>query len=112
MDCFNKSITQTLNEFNVDINTGLSLTQVKNNSSKYGINKITKKRGQTFLSKLFSAISEPMLIILIFAFILAFGTKLGKYFKTGEVNFSECLGIFLAIVLSVSITIIMERIIV
>ena len=108
MDCFSKSINQTLGEFNVDINTGLKDFQVKTNSQKYGLNQITKSKGQTFLSKLFSALSEPMLIILIFAFILAFGTKLGKYFKTGEVDFSECLGIFLAIVLSVSITLIME----
>lgn len=108
MDYFNKSITQVAKEYSVDISSGLSAEQVQNNSKKHGLNQITKRKGQTFFSKIFSALSEPMLIILIFAFILAFGTKLGKYFKTGEVDFSECLGIFLAIVLSVSITLIME----
>ena len=49
-----------------------------------------------------------MLVILTFALIVAFGTNLGKFIKSGEGDFGECFGILFAIVLSVSITLVME----
>ncbi|MBO5927347.1 MAG: HAD-IC family P-type ATPase, partial [Clostridia bacterium] len=104
--CLNKSVS--LSYFQVDKNTGLSTSKAKKNISTFGKNLLTEKSKNSFFGSLFSALKEPMMLILIFSFVLAFGTSLGKYFKTGEGGFSECVGILLAIVLSTSVTLIME----
>ena len=49
-----------------------------------------------------------MIVILMFGFIIAFGAKLGQFVKSGEKDFAECWGVLGAIILSVSITLIME----
>ncbi len=107
MEFFNKTVENSLKTLNVSIN-GLSGERAEQNLKKYGKNALTKKKKKGFFSKLFGALKEPMLIILLFALVVAFGTKLGSFLKTGSADFSECLGIFLAVVLSVSITLIME----
>lgn len=108
MDFFSKSIDFTLNYFNSDKRFGLSDKQLNQNLVKYGKNLLSKKKKTPFISKLFSCFLEPMILILIFGFLIAFGTCLGKFFKVGEFDFSECGGILAAIFLSVSITLIME----
>lgn len=108
MDYVTSTPEQTVRYLNTSKETGLSEARVQENYKKYGKNVLSEKKKQGFFAKLFNALKEPMLIILAFAFIVAFGTKLGKFLKTGEADFSECVGIFLAIVLSVSITLIME----
>ena len=91
-----------------DISDGLTLKAVTSNKEKYGENVLSKKKKQGFWARFFCALKEPMLIILLFGFVLAFGTALGKFLKTGESDFTECLGILFAVLLSVSITLIME----
>ena len=59
-------------------------------------------------SKIIEALKEPMLIILAFGLIITLGSCIGELFKTGHADFTECLGIFIAILLSVSITLFME----
>ena len=108
MDFFSKSIDFTLNYFNSDKRLGLTDKQLNKNLSKYGKNLLSKKKKTPFISKLFSCFLEPMILILIFGFLIAFGTCLGKFFKTNEFDFNECGGILAAIFLSVSITLIME----
>ncbi len=103
-----KSASDALKQFSVDINVGLSYKQVILSSNKYGANSLTKKKKRTFFSRLIDAFKEPMLLILLFGFVLAFGTGLGKFFKTGEVDFAESVGILFAVFLSVAITVIME----
>ena len=46
--------------------------------------------------------------MLIFAGIIAIGVNTVAYFNGGHADFLECLGIFLAISLSITITIVME----
>ena len=102
------SVAQTLDLFGVKKELGLSLEKVKFSVQKYGTNSITKQKRKSIFSKILSALLQPMMLILIFGFIVAFGSRLGTYIKTGETDFSECIGIVLAISLSVSITLIME----
>ncbi len=108
MDYITSSPEQTVRLFNTSMDKGLSQIRVQENYKRYGKNILSEKKKQGFFSKVLDALKEPMLIILAFAFIIAFGTKLGSFLKTGEADFSECLGIFLAIILSVAITLIME----
>ena len=102
------SAAQTLELFGVKKEQGLSLEKVKSSVQKYGINTITKQKRKSIFSKILSALLQPMILILIFGFIVAFGSRLGTFIKTGETDFSECIGIVLAITLSVAITLIME----
>ncbi len=108
MDFHAQTVQNTLSTLSVSANIGLSETEVKTRRLNHGANTLTKSKKRKFISKVFDALKEPMLLILIFSFILAFGVALGKYFKTGDGDFGECFGILFAVVLSVSITLIME----
>ena len=109
MTFYDKSAKEIATMLNSDINFGLDNKAVDENIKKFGLNSLTKKKKNGFFKKLFSALKEPMLIILLFAFAVAFGADFGQYLKTGKADFSECFGILVAIILSVSITLVMER---
>lgn len=109
MDFFTLSATDALSSLNISPLTGISNDKIEENRKVFGKNVLTQGKKQSLGSKIFIAIKEPMLLILLFSFILAFGISLGKFFKTGQGDFGECAGILVAILLSVSITLIMER---
>jgi len=106
---YDKSANETAKILNSDIDFGLKGKTVDENLKKFGPNVLTNKNKKGFFKKLFVTLKEPMLIILLFAFIVAFGADLGQYLKTRKWDFSECFGILIAILLSVSITMLMER---
>lgn len=108
MEFYNKSIENSIKLLNSDRLTGLSVKAQKLSSEKFGKNLLTKAKKQPFISRFFSALKEPMLLILLFGFVIAFGTNLGKLLKTGQGDFSECIGILVAVFVSVLITLIME----
>ncbi len=108
MDFYSFGAEYALKRFNSDKNLGLSQKQYRKNLSTYGYNVLTKKKNKSFFARLFCALKEPMIIILIFGLIMAFGTNLGKQLKSGKGDFVECFGILFAIILSVFITLIME----
>ena len=97
-----------LTKLNTDKNLGLTDLGVKRSCEKYGLNAISKSKKRGFFRRFFDALKEPMLIILLFGFVIALGTELGKYFKTGEMDFAESAGILCAVLLSVFITLFME----
>lgn len=103
-----KTVTQTLSQLKTDKNSGLEKNNIILSRKLYGENVFSKTAKKSLINKLLDALKEPMLIILAFGFVLALGTNLGKYFKSGEGDFAECFGVLFAIVLSVSITLIME----
>lgn len=108
MDFHADGINLVAERLNTDVERGLSRKNREINERKYGKNVLTKKKKRGFFSRLSGALKEPMLIILIFSFLLALGTNVGKYLKSGEGDFLECIGILAAIILSVSITLVME----
>ncbi len=108
MNFHDKNIDFTAKELNTSTYNGLSSNGLKTSIEKYGKNKLTKKKKQNIMQKIFGALKEPMLLILLFGFILTLGINLGKYLKIGKADFAECFGILGAIILSVSITLIME----
>ncbi len=108
MEFYSTSSDAVLKLFNVKKDVGISSKDLSSRLQKYGFNQITKKKKQNFFERLFLALKEPMILILLFSLVVAFGTKLGSYLKTGVRDFNECVGILVAIVLSVSITLIME----
>ena len=97
-----------IDHFKSDVNNGLGAAAVKENALKYGANVLKKKKGKGFFARIGEALAEPMILILIFSFVITLGTNIGKALKTGDGDFIECIGIFLAIALSVGITLFME----
>ncbi|MBX7490666.1 calcium-translocating P-type ATPase, PMCA-type [Helicobacter sp. Faydin-H64] len=92
-----------------DSNYGLTQTQVENSRAKFGINAFSKTPPPSLLNELFNAFKEPMVLLLLFAATLALSINTYEYLAEGSANFLECVGIFIAIFLSIGITLTMER---
>ncbi len=108
MKFYDKNLSQIVSFLGSDKNLGLNKNSQSKNVQKFGRNILTKQKKLTFFNRLLNAVKEPMLIILLFGFAIAFGSAFGKFLKTGENDFMECFGILFAVVISVSITLIME----
>ena len=108
MDSFLGSKDDILKALNVDPKVGLTEDGRKKSLEKYGANSFTKEKGATLIQKILESLKEPMILMLIFAGIIAIGVNTVAYFNGGHADFLECLGIFLAISLSITITIVME----
>ncbi|PWM72392.1 MAG: calcium-translocating P-type ATPase, PMCA-type [Bacillota bacterium] len=108
MQVHTRSAAEIAAAFRSDINGGLSDAAARKNAETYGKNVIERKKGKSLFGRIAEALAEPMILILIFSFIITFGTNLGKALKTGDGDFIECIGIVGAICLSVGITLFME----
>ncbi len=102
------SADMAIRSLNSNKTLGLSPKDVRSHVERYGENTLTQKKKKGIFAKILSALKEPMLIILLFGFCIALGANVGKQLKTGDGDFGECFGILFAVVLSVSITLIME----
>ncbi len=108
MNFHDKSIDDAVKTLGSDLKLGLDQKGQKINAEKYGRNVLTKRKRQSIISRFFSALKEPMMVILLFGFVIAFGSSMGKFLKTGSGEFAECFGILFAVIVSVFITVIME----
>lgn len=108
MNAFLKGRQEIIKTLNSSAESGLTLDQVKKNEKKYGVNEFKRKEQESILKKTIDAAKEPMIIMLIMAGIIALGVNISRWLTGGEADFLECLGIFIAISLSVIITVIME----
>lgn len=108
MEFYDKTAEKTVKALNTSINYGLTAKEANLRLKKYGENSLSRQKKKGFFSKVIDALKEPMLLILAFGFILSLGSCLGEFFKTKHADFSECVGILIAILLSVSITLFME----
>ena len=79
---YTETVEKVLKETATDINVGLTDIGVEKSRKKHGANVLSKQRKKTFFEKVFTALKEPMMIILVVSFLIAFGTCLGIYFKT------------------------------
>lgn len=102
------SAQKTAYDFSSDFGLGLTNKTVVENGEKYGINVLTERKKEGIVKRFFRALKEPMILILIFGLILTVGVNIGKALKTGDGDFTECVGIAVAILLSVVITLVME----
>ena len=108
MDSFLGRKEDILKTLNVDSKIGLTAEGRKLSLEKYGANSFTKEKSATLFQKILESLKEPMILMLIFAGLIAIGVNTVAYFNGGHVDFLECLGIFIAISLSITITIVME----
>jgi len=103
-----KSKIEVLKTFGTNEQAGLTEKEIFENRKKYGANVIDKAKQKNVIMRVLGALSEPMMIILCFALAITFGVNIGKYLKTGDGDFIECVGIFCAVVISSAITVVME----
>lgn len=108
MQDFLKSKNEVLSEAGVDEKVGLTDSDVLKSVEKYGKNVFSKKKADGLIKRFFLAFKEPMIIMLLAAGLIAVGVCVFEYVKTGKADFIETIGIFVAILLSVVITVVME----
>ncbi len=97
-----------IERLNTNETAGLSTKQAEENRARYGANTLTREKPESLFKRILSAASEPMILMLIMAGIIAVGVNIFRASTGGEADFFECVGIFAAISLSVLITVIME----
>lgn len=108
MNAFMETKGQTLKRLNVDESVGLNAAQAAESARKNGVNSFSKEKPVSLAKRVWEAASEPMIIMLITAAFITLGVNIARYFRGGEADFLECVGIFAAISLSVIITVVME----
>lgn len=99
---------ELLQKFGSDQENGLPLEQTENNRQKYGANIFTRQKPESVWKRIWDAATEPMILMLIGAGIIALAVNIIRSVTGGEADFLECVGIFTAISLSVIISVIME----
>lgn len=105
---FTKTREELLSEFSSDSTKGLTSNAVEKNREKFGSNSLTKKKSDSLLKRIWDASTEPMLLMLIAAGLIALAVNIFRKATGGEADFLECVGVFVAIALSVVISVIME----
>ncbi len=97
-----------LEKLGTDASRGLTAAQVETNLQRYGANRLTRNRPDSLFRRIWEATTEPMIIMLVIAWLIAVGVNIFQRMTGGESDFLECVGILIAILLSVTISVIME----
>ena len=99
---------ELLNELSLNTETGLTAQQAVRSAAEHGINTLTRTKPESLLKRIWHSATEPMVLMLIAAGIIALVVNIVQATTGGEADFLECVGIFAAISLSVVITVVME----
>lgn len=97
-----------LERLGTNASDGLTSRQAEKNRQRYGANRLTRSKPESMAQRIRDAIKEPMIVMLIMAWLIALGVNIFQRFTGGEADFLECVGIFIAILLSVIISVVME----
>ncbi|MDR0767544.1 MAG: calcium-translocating P-type ATPase, PMCA-type [Methanosarcinales archaeon] len=108
MKDFTNTRNEILKETGSDASAGLSAAQVQSNLELYGSNVLTREKPVSLLKRIIAASAEPMILMLIAAWVIALIANAIRFTTGGETDFLEVIGIFGAIALSVAITVMME----
>ncbi len=93
---------------NTNSSVGLTTQQAAQNQAKYGSNTLTREKPESLVKRILGAASEPMILMLVMAGVIALIVNIIRASTGGDADFLECVGIFAAISLSVIITVVME----
>lgn len=97
-----------LKRLNSNAASGLTAAQAEENRRLYGANTLTRQKPDSLWKRLWNAATEPMIIMLIAAGLIALTVNIIRGATGGEADYLEIAGIFAAISLSVIITVVME----
>lgn len=105
---FMKPRETLLKELHSSREKGLTGVQAEKNRELYGANVLTRQKPVRLWRRVFEAATEPMILMLVGAGMIALGVNVFRKVTGGEADFLECVGIFVAISLSVVISVVME----
>lgn len=99
---------ETADKLHTDIRRGLNGRQAAASRKTYGSNVLTAKKPRSLIKRVFDELTEPMMLILLFALGITLTVNVTAAVKGARFDWTESLGIAGAIVLSVAISLIME----
>lgn len=97
-----------LKTLSVEVKCGLTDERVAQNRERFGANELSQGKRVTLWQRIAGALSEPMTLLLLLAAGIMVGVNIVHLITGGETDFFECVGVAIAIVLSVGISVIME----
>ena len=99
---------ETLTEWDTDPEKGLTPDKVRSHAEKWGRNSLSAAKPKPLWRRIIDGLTEPMMIILLVALAITIAVNIIKAVRGEGFDYIECIGIVAAIVISVTITIIME----
>ncbi len=87
---------------------GLTDAEVIASREKHGANELTRAKPIGWFQRIWEAFHEPMTLLLVLAMVIMLGVNFTHMATGGHTEFAECIGVGLAILLSVGIAVIME----
>lgn len=99
---------QLVEELKSSIQNGLNLDEIALRQQKYGRNEFSRKPPVPFWKRLLTALGEPMMILLLVALAITLAVNFFRLFTGAHTEFIECVGIFVAISISVGLSLFME----
>lgn len=91
-----------------NVRTGINSSDADRARSVGGANVLRRKKKKSLFKRLIEALSEPTLVILEFAWVVTLGVNVGKAARGDSPDAYECVGIFVAIMISAVLTVFME----
>ncbi len=88
--------------------TGLSEEAVAESRARHGENSLGQAKAIPMWRRVVEAFREPMTALLLLAALITLGVSLAKMWAGEEPEFAECIGVAVAILLSVGISVTME----
>lgn len=104
-----QSAQDVLKELGVNADEGLSAAEVEKSRAEHGENQFTREKPKSILRRIWEALCEPMMIILLVALAITIAVQIVSVCMGGEFDWIECVGIVVAIVISVAISVVMEH---
>ena len=98
MDFFQKEVQEVIVELNSNEEMGLSTAEVEARILRYGKNVFTPKEKGSIFGKIFDALKEPLIVILLISGLISLAMN----------HIADGLGIFVAVLIATSIAIIQE----
>ncbi|MDO5114814.1 MAG: calcium-translocating P-type ATPase, PMCA-type [Synergistaceae bacterium] len=105
---YQESAEETLRRLGTDAREGLNEGQLRRNRELYGVNSFTREKPVSLIRRAAEALREPMMILLLFAAFVTLAVNVARALTGEATDFIECAGIFAAVFLSVTITVVME----
>ncbi|HCY35694.1 MAG TPA: magnesium-transporting ATPase, partial [Candidatus Margulisbacteria bacterium] len=98
MSFFQKEAQEVITELNSNEEMGLSTAEVEARILRYGKNVFTPKERESIFVKIFEALKEPLIVILLISGLISLAMG----------HIADGLGIFVAVLIATSIAIIQE----
>ncbi len=106
---FTEPAEKVLGQTESDRHTGLTEELVLKNRDLYGENTLTRAKPVSLFQRIIESLTEPMLLLLVLALFITIGVNITRFYMKEPTDFIECVGIVIAIGLSVAISVFMEN---